>query len=273
MSWWLGRVSRLSSTAACNPNNIDGSIVPWTLSTIFTTLGNSCLINSSTWAFVSSFTKSVLLKTTKSAQASWSAKSSCKGVSCSRLSSACRCAATASGSLANVPFATAAQSTIVITASTVAPDRISCQRKAFTSGFGNAKPEVSIKMQSILSRRLSNCCIVGKNSSCTVQHKQPLVNSKILVTDVVADVADSLSVSPTDNSSVTSATASVAQTWQDFNKSPSIPSSPNSLTTTAIRRPWLFCSRWRMRLVLPLPKKPVITVTGILAAIVNCSFF
>ena len=123
------------------------------------------------------------------------------GVSCSRLSSACRWASRASKSPTNCPLARASPSTTVTTPSTVAPVRISGQRKACTRGLGKANPEVSIRMQSRRSRRLSSSCIVGKNSSCTVQHKHPFASSQILV-------LGSSSSSPT---------------RQDRNNSPSIP--------------------------------------------------
>src|SRR6202007_1363646 len=42
----------------------------------------------------------------------------------------------------------------------------------------------------------------------------------------------------------------------------SMPSSPNSLTTTASRRPSAHVSRCRTRLVLPAPRKPVMTGAG-----------
>ncbi len=43
-----------------------------------------------------------------------------------------------------------------------------------------------------------------------------------------------------------------------------MPSSPNSLTITAMRRPSAFWRMWRSSVVLPLPRKPVTTVAGIL---------
>jgi hypothetical protein len=39
--------------------------------------------------------------------------------------------------------------------------------------------------------------------------------------------------------------------------------SPNSLMMRAMRRPPAFSSRWRIMVVLPLPRKPVMTVAGI----------
>ncbi|MNH14619.1 hypothetical protein D3C79_742150 [compost metagenome] len=49
--------------------------------------------------------------------------------------------------------------------------------------------------------------------------------------------------------------------------SPSMPSSPNSLTITAIRRPWALSSICRSNVVLPEPRKPVTMVTGSLASV------
>ena len=60
-------------------------------------------------------------------------------------------AATASGSSANRPAASAAASITVSTPSTVVRVRISGQAKACTSGFGSARPEVSI--DDVLGRR------------------------------------------------------------------------------------------------------------------------
>ncbi len=44
---------------------------------------------------------------------------------------------------------------------------------------------------------------------------------------------------------------------------PSTPTSPNSLMISARRRPAAFSSTWRIRVVLPAPRKPVTMVTGI----------
>jgi hypothetical protein len=62
------------------------------------------------------------------------------------LASAARCAATASGFDAKRPAATASASASAITPSTVMRERISGQSNAFSSGFGNANPDVSIRM-------------------------------------------------------------------------------------------------------------------------------
>ncbi|MNG13243.1 hypothetical protein D3C84_969100 [compost metagenome] len=46
-----------------------------------------------------------------------------------------------------------------------------------------------------------------------------------------------------------------------------MPSSPNSLTITAMRRPWALSSMCRSKVVLPEPRKPVTMVTGSLASV------
>src|SRR6185437_4500482 len=80
--------------------------------------------------------------------------------------------------------------------------------------------------------------MVGTKSSATVQHRQPLVSS-------------------------TMASSGQFSSAQPFRMSPSMPRSPNSLTRMASRRPCGFCMRWRTRVVLPAPRKPVMMVTGI----------
>src|SRR5258708_30460365 len=50
---------------------------------------------------------------------------------------------------------------------------------------------------------------------------------------------------------------------QLFRISPSMPTSPNSLTITARRRPCAFSRIWRTSVVLPAPRKPVTMVQGI----------
>ena len=79
--------------------------------------------------------------------------------------------------------------------------------------------------------------MVGMKSSATVQQMQPLASSMMF-------------------------SAGQSGMAQDFKISPSTPTSPNSLTTTARRLPWGFCIRWRINVVLPAPRKPVMTVTG-----------
>ncbi len=99
-----------------------------------------------TRALSSALIRSVLLSRIMSAQRSWSSKTSSSGLSCSTDGSAARWAASASGSSAKKPAATAGPSTTAITPSTVTRERIAGQLKAVTSGFGRARPEVSIRM-------------------------------------------------------------------------------------------------------------------------------
>ena len=177
-----------------------------------------------------------------SAQLSWSSKSSSMGFSWSRLGSAARWAATASSSSAKRPSASALASTTVTTPSTVTRDLISGQLKARTSGWGRARPEVSITMCWGGSARSSSFLMVGTKSSATVQQMQPLA------------------------SSITSSSRQVS-TPQPRRISPSTPTSPNSLMMRAMRRPLAFSSMLRISVVLPAPRKPVMTVAGIFSVL------
>ncbi|MCY1243781.1 hypothetical protein D9M72_568140 [compost metagenome] len=87
--------------------------------------------------------------------------------------------------------------------------------------------------------RSSSLVMVGMKSSATVQQMQPLVSSMM---------SSSLQASAP----------------QPFKTSPSTPRSPNSLMISAMRLPSAFCSRLRIIVVLPAPRKPVMTVAGIL---------
>ena len=144
----------------------------------------------------------------------------------------------AAGSSAKRPAATAGPSTTAITPSTVTRARMSGQPNAFSSGLGSASPLVSTRMCSGGFGRSSSACIAGRNSSATVQHRQPLASS-------------------------TMSTSSQPGMPQDRSTSPSMPSAPNSFTSTAMRRPPAWASTWRTRVVLPAPRKPVMTVQGI----------
>ena len=77
------------------------------------------------------------------------------------------------------PSATAGPSITVITPSTVTRVRISGQLKALTSGFGSARPEVSMTMWSGGSARSSSASMVGRKSSATVQQMQPLASLRL----------------------------------------------------------------------------------------------
>src|SRR6516164_9034520 len=84
--------------------------------------------------------------------------------------------------------------------------------------------------------------MVGMKSSATVQQMQPLASSTIFSSGQLASA-------------------------QDFRISPSTPSLPNSLTSTASFLPLALAIRCRISVVLPDPRKPVTTVTGTLASV------
>jgi hypothetical protein len=111
------------------------------------------------------------------------------------------------------------------------------QSNAFTSGFGKASPDVSMRMCSGGAGRASSASMVGTKSSATVQHKQPLESSTIFS-------SGQLSIP------------------QPFSTSPSMPTLPNSLTMIASRFPLEVSSRCRSSVVLPAPRKPVMMVAG-----------
>ncbi len=238
-SWCEGRASMSSSAAAFRPSSRRASTAPPVAPTVLTAGERS---PSRTWASTPAHSgvsrRSRLLTTTRSAAASWSSNSSSSGASWSRAGSARRAASTSSGSAAKRPAETAAASTTATTPSTVVRERTSGQAKACTSGFGNARPEVSMMIWSGGSGRSRSACMVGRKSSATVQQMHPLASSTI-------------------------SSSSQPSMPQARSRSPSMPRSPNSLTTIARRRPAAFSSRWRTRLVLPAPRKPVTTVAGI----------
>ena len=184
--------------------------------------------------------RSALFSTTRSAQSSWSSKTSSSGLSWSSEQSSARWRAMASGSSAKRPAATAAPSTTATTPSTVTREAISGQLKALTSGLGSARPEVSMTMCSGGDGPVEQAFRAGTKSSATVQQMQPLASSTML----------------------SSVQLSMPQL---FRISPSMPTSPNSLTITARRRPSAFSSTWRTSVVLPAPRKPVTIVQGTLA--------
>ncbi|MNG09602.1 hypothetical protein D3C84_930250 [compost metagenome] len=135
-----------SSEPAPRPISTSSGRRPLLASMIFTAGGSSSATSRRTRARSAGLIRSALLRITRSALASWSANSSCSGDSWSRFGSSLRWASTWSGNAANVPAATAGLSTTVITASTVQALRISGHWKACTSGFGRARPEVSMRM-------------------------------------------------------------------------------------------------------------------------------
>ena len=96
-------------------------------------------------------------------------------------------------------------------------------------------------MWSGFGSRASSAIIAGAKSSATVQQMQPLASSMI-------------------------ASRGQAASAQPLRRSPSTPTSPNSLMMSASRRPPACASRWRISVVLPAPRKPVTMVTGVLAS-------
>ena len=179
------------------------------------------------------------MSTTRSAQSSWSVKTSSSGLSWSTLASAARWSAMAAGSSTKAPAATAGPSITATTPSTVTRERIAGQLKAATSGLGSARPEVSIRMCSGGSGRSRSRSSAGTKSSATVQQMQPFGSS-------------------------TMSRSSQAGMPQPARNAPSKPTSPNSLTMIARRRPSLCSTTWRTSVVLPAPRKPVTIVQGIL---------
>ena len=123
-------------------------MAPKLVGTSFTRRGLPAWIAASAPARAAASSWSTLLRRTRSAQPSWSPNSSSSGLSWSSAGSAARCAATARGSSAKRPAAAAGPSTTAMTPSTVTRVRTSGQLKAFTSGFGSARPEVSMTMWS-----------------------------------------------------------------------------------------------------------------------------
>src|SRR5579859_4833234 len=83
--------------------------------------------------------------------------------------------------------------------------------------------------------------MVGRKSSATVQQMQPLASS-------------------------TMSSARQVSSAQPFSKSPSKPSSPNSLTFMVRRLPVRFAIIWRIWVLLSAPRNPVTMVAGILLA-------
>ena len=93
---------------------------------------------------------------------------------------------------------------------------------------------ICVGLGSIFNRLLT----VGIKSSATVQQIHPLDNSTIFS-------AGQLGIA------------------HDFNISPSTPTSPNSLTIIAIFLSIFFSIIFFIKVVLPEPRNPVMTVTGV----------
>ena len=90
----------------------------------------------------------------------------------------------------------------------------------------------------------STCVTATVNGAATAQHRQPPATSR--------------TVTPESPPPVASKPPAVSNT------APSIPSAPNSLTTTAHLSVGGRCEmRWRIAVVLPTPSTPVMMLTGI----------
>ncbi len=105
-------------------------------------------------------------------------------------------------------------------------------RNVCATGDGSASPVVSIKICSGGRSLATSFLIIRIRSPRTVQQIQPLFIS------------------------ITSSFSFKTRSW-------SIPISPNSFSITAKRMPCSSIKIRLMRVVFPLPKNPVITVTGI----------
>mmetsp|Transcript_4334 Transcript_4334/g.9889 ORF Transcript_4334/g.9889 Transcript_4334/m.9889 type:complete len:218 (+) Transcript_4334:512-1165(+) len=118
----------------------------------------------------------------------------------------------------------------------------SSAKKVCATGAGSASPVVSIITPSrglfVLSEFLTIFLRPAMRSPLTVQQMQPLFISTMF-------------------SSVVNGPAS--------RSSSSMPTSPNSFSITAMRLPWFSLRILFSKVVLPLPRKPVITVTGTLS--------
>ena len=191
--------------------------------------------------------RSAFDRTIRLAAPIWSANSSSIGLSWSSSSSAARCASSASRSCATPPSASAGPSTSVTTPSSITCDLISGQLKAWTRGCGSARPDVSMMMWSGGGVCASNCCMLGRKSSATVQQIQPFASSMM---------SSALQLSAPQSSSI----------------APSMPISPNSLTISASRRPFAWVMILRISVVLPDPRNPVMTVAGIREEAIGCTF-
>ena len=119
----------------------------------------------------------------------------------------------------------------VMIESSLSRSRRSPAMKVTATGRGSARPVVSTTIRSIGSGRSSTRCTASCNSPLIEQQMQPLLSSTI--------------------ESLVATTSSL-----------SMPTSPNSLTSTALRSPCWLLRMWLSRVVLPAPRKPVSSVTG-----------
>ena len=153
---------------------------PSRVATIFTARGDRRASRRATRPARLGDSRSVLLSTTRSAQSKLVLVDLLERIVVIERRVGARAArATSSGSSAKRPSATAAASTTATTPSTVRRERISGQSNALTSGFGSARPEVSMTMWSGRGSRASSASIAGAKSSATVQQMQPLASSTI----------------------------------------------------------------------------------------------
>mmetsp|Transcript_30629 Transcript_30629/g.89458 ORF Transcript_30629/g.89458 Transcript_30629/m.89458 type:complete len:269 (-) Transcript_30629:2-808(-) len=188
-------------------------------------LGLSLRSRSSMAGSSASGTRSVLLSKMRSAKATCSTASfsAPSGFSSSRWSSMC---------LASISVTIPSSRANALTASST--------KKVCATGAGSARPVVSMTMPSSLSlpdaTRLASFESTVMRSCRTVQQMHPFIISMI---------------------------SSSAWTFEFFcSSSSSMPTSPNSFSMTAIFFPWVAVRMWLSRVVFPLPRKPVRTVTG-----------
>mmetsp|Transcript_22419 Transcript_22419/g.74309 ORF Transcript_22419/g.74309 Transcript_22419/m.74309 type:complete len:322 (+) Transcript_22419:160-1125(+) len=111
----------------------------------------------------------------------------------------------------------------------------SSTKKVWATGAGSAKPVVSMMMPSNFATFFASFFSVSTRSPRTVQQMQPFMTSMI-------------------SSSIFSLICGL----MIFS---SMPTSPNSFSMIANFMPWSPRSRWLSSVVLPLPRKPVSTVT------------
>mmetsp|Transcript_56664 Transcript_56664/g.172496 ORF Transcript_56664/g.172496 Transcript_56664/m.172496 type:complete len:299 (-) Transcript_56664:340-1236(-) len=182
-------------------------------------------IRFSTSSSSASSTKSVLFRRMRSAKATCSTASfsTPSGFSSSRWATKC--------------FASA---TVRMPSSAIFCWTKSSAKNVCATGAGSARPVVSIRTASmglpVLLEFLTILLRPAMRSPRTVQQMQPLFIS-MMFSSVVMGPASS--------------------------RASSMPTSPNSFSITAMRLPWFSLRMRFISVVLPLPRKPVITVTGI----------
>mmetsp|Transcript_31047 Transcript_31047/g.53427 ORF Transcript_31047/g.53427 Transcript_31047/m.53427 type:complete len:287 (+) Transcript_31047:46-906(+) len=172
----------------------------------------------------SSGTRSILFKIIRSAKAtcSFDSFSAPSGLTSSRCCSMCL-----------------ASTSVTIPSSLKYSWMISSTKNVCAMGPGSAIPVLSITTASSFSPAI---CLVTSpwrvwiRSLRTVQQMQPL--------------------------SVSMTSSSVCSFIFFLSKASSIPTSPNSFSITAMRHPWRAVKMWLSKVVLPLPRNPVRTVTG-----------